>query len=454
MYKLEIKLKQHTPLIHFQYEQEGATLRASEVKPKLDKYILTQLGDGDYEKGRAEAKANGWLVGKGDHPALDFKVSIESSKRVMELKRQNGFKMNPKTKEYILDNYGNKIPKYEVMPLFFGNTKTNEPKKMVMADEAITIKFFSFHNKLLNSISENINFFFFYNNFGTRQSKGFGSFYPLKADLPDIHNKNEYHIFNVDAKTQRDEWGVFYTLFQYIDLFYKTLRSGINQNGSYFKSMMYHYAKEKEEYWDKRAIRSHFELFTATINKNGREVKEEIFGNISEMKKNDLGERSDFRNDTDKGNSMMLSTTARLYRDMLGLSSTQDWMKYGATINKTIEGVDRYKSPLLIKPLYDEKVNKYRVYIIPQETDNDIKDKEVTISVEYKSKNNRNPEILRKRRLRNLSSGILSTPSVFSISDYLNYVFNGEGHIIAKEQIQNMVPGFIRNCLSIIYDIR
>ena len=99
MYKLEIKLKQHTPLIHFQYDQEGATLRASEVKPKLDKFILTRLGkehgyaaDKAYDAGKEIAKQYGWLVGKGDHPALDYKVSIESSKRVMELKRQNGFK--------------------------------------------------------------------------------------------------------------------------------------------------------------------------------------------------------------------------------------------------------------------------------------------------------------------------------------------------------------------------
>ena len=50
MNTLTIKLKQHTPLIHFQHDQEDATLRASEVKPKLDKYIITQLGEGDYEK--------------------------------------------------------------------------------------------------------------------------------------------------------------------------------------------------------------------------------------------------------------------------------------------------------------------------------------------------------------------------------------------------------------------
>ena len=70
MHKLEIKLKQHTPMIHFQHDQEGATLRASEVKPKLDRFILTRLGNGDYKKGCEEAKSKGWLVGKGDHNAF------------------------------------------------------------------------------------------------------------------------------------------------------------------------------------------------------------------------------------------------------------------------------------------------------------------------------------------------------------------------------------------------
>ena len=39
MYKLEFTLKQHTPLIHFQHDQDGAILRATELKPTLNKFI-------------------------------------------------------------------------------------------------------------------------------------------------------------------------------------------------------------------------------------------------------------------------------------------------------------------------------------------------------------------------------------------------------------------------------
>lgn len=82
MAKLTVTLKQHTPLIHFQPNQEGATLRASEVKPKLDRYILTQLGNDDYQSGINLARNNGWLIGAGQHASLNYKMKIVASKPI------------------------------------------------------------------------------------------------------------------------------------------------------------------------------------------------------------------------------------------------------------------------------------------------------------------------------------------------------------------------------------
>ena len=39
MHKLIVELKQHTPIIHFQAHQKGATLRGSEIKPLINKYL-------------------------------------------------------------------------------------------------------------------------------------------------------------------------------------------------------------------------------------------------------------------------------------------------------------------------------------------------------------------------------------------------------------------------------
>ena len=69
MAELKVQLKQHTPIIHFQHDQEGATLRASELKPKLDKYLIEK-----FEKENIDYKK--WLIGKGEHQALNYKVKI------------------------------------------------------------------------------------------------------------------------------------------------------------------------------------------------------------------------------------------------------------------------------------------------------------------------------------------------------------------------------------------
>ena len=74
MHKLEIKLKQHTPLIHFQHDQDGATLRASEVKPKLDKYILRLLTPEEIGQGERE----GWIKSRNGKVWLDYKMTIEA----------------------------------------------------------------------------------------------------------------------------------------------------------------------------------------------------------------------------------------------------------------------------------------------------------------------------------------------------------------------------------------
>ena len=107
MYKIEFTLKQHTPIIHFQHDQDGATIRATEVKPKLDQFIFEKLTGKlafDARKeffrllndGTEEQKSwRQWLVGKGrdlksnlrpnelsialSHLSFDYKLKISVS---------------------------------------------------------------------------------------------------------------------------------------------------------------------------------------------------------------------------------------------------------------------------------------------------------------------------------------------------------------------------------------
>ncbi|MBL0286675.1 MAG: hypothetical protein IPQ19_04475 [Bacteroidetes bacterium] len=97
MYKLTITLKQHTPIIHFQHDQAGATLRASEVKPKLDKFIIEQMGGID-------KIPKEWHI-SDNNEALDYKMTIVSDS----------------VKTNIEKNHTNS-------PMYFGNQKGTEEK--------------------------------------------------------------------------------------------------------------------------------------------------------------------------------------------------------------------------------------------------------------------------------------------------------------------------------------
>lgn len=80
MKTLKVTLKQHTPLIHFQHTENGATLRASEVKPKLDRFIIEKLGGGNYDNVKNQVKNTypQLFIPKEGVFALDYKLKIKA----------------------------------------------------------------------------------------------------------------------------------------------------------------------------------------------------------------------------------------------------------------------------------------------------------------------------------------------------------------------------------------
>lgn len=380
MNTLTIKLKQHTPLIHFQHDQEGATLRASEVKPKLDRFILTQLGAGDYEKGKAEAKANGWLVGKGDHPALDYKMRIvmpEDEKKGMAWK--------------------NDIKKER---LYFGNMNNDNPKDFSYTTTLIDLVVFSKNANVFNEVKNKIVAFFLLNNFGTRQSKGFGSYSVFSIDGKNIDISEGIPVRYISYfKTTEDN------VFKDIEWIHKTLRSGINgksPNSLYFKSLLFSYAESKREIWDKKSIKSHF------LSEDTKEAVEETRNaNLSRYAPLNKGVvLPSSSNPDDKRGYRHWRTPDNIesgrydMRDYLGLSTNEAWMAYdngcfeekngkaktkpnkdfrtGKIINyeyvlkkmKVTKSLDpdfkdigRFKSPILYKPV-EQTDGKWRVYIL------------------------------------------------------------------------------------------
>lgn len=77
---LSFTLRQHTPHIHFQDTDPRATLRATEIKPKLDRFLIGKLG-------RIGNISPSWRVGreKAQSPALDYKLHFLEQARCIRL---------------------------------------------------------------------------------------------------------------------------------------------------------------------------------------------------------------------------------------------------------------------------------------------------------------------------------------------------------------------------------
>jgi hypothetical protein len=390
-YRLKIKLKQHTPLIHFQYEQAGATVRATELKPKLDKFLIKKSG---------EIKDK-YLIGS-EKSALNYKVKIKNvvNQRILDIETDR----EDRNGRPLFDKRGKK--RKDSFPAFFANMGSDSDIKKFSMCDCLTVEIFSFSDDLLNMIKKHFCDFISVTNFGTRQSKGFGSFYIHEGDdlfkLPEM----KYHFYGeADSDT---EHGEFKQLFESIDVFYRSIRSGINlkhknnETFFYFKSLMFHYAKSKGIQWDKKTIKEKY------FNREFYTQQEEY---------------NDF-----KGGDILSYSSAKKYlmRDLLGLSSDESWFSYRSNITKTSKTIDRFKSPITFKPIRigdkhneEEKEFDFDIFIIPNAVD--------------KKFLNQAFEILRNGR----GNLLLHTAPDFNINDFFEFIrnFNAEDHI--DEEFEN-----------------
>ncbi|MGI6370624.1 MAG: hypothetical protein GX372_06725 [Ignavibacteria bacterium] len=266
MTPLTITLKQHTPLIHFQHDQDGATLRASEVKPKLDRFILTKLGENPdqdeisviqkewedkedkkenegknfsnlttYEKGILIAKYRDWLIGEGEHPALNYKM------RIIDSDNRN---LNEREGEVVI------IP-------------PNKEKTLISND--IKLYIIASQEPLRDYIEQHIEDFFIYNSFGKRNNKGFGNFYVCDEKNPITWEKLKQKLptgtfIYENFIRRRIENKSFSKEYKFISDVQRKLKSGINYrdkagNTTYIKSKLFVYSINQQMRWEKRWIK-------------------------------------------------------------------------------------------------------------------------------------------------------------------------------------------------------
>lgn len=372
MYKLTFTLKQHSPLIHFQHDQAGATLRATEVKPKLDRYLGYFSFENDFDRikhyfvGYSEKQDRNYqdLYEKG-FSALDYKISIKTDASNITLTNiKEGF------------------------PCYFGNlgeeNKLN-PKRFSYTNSSIVISFASNHEFLINEIRKELPNFFARNNFGTRQSKGFGSFYINENDEKyEDPILSTYFVIN-----EHDPESVFSS----IDMVHKTLRSGINDIGRndrhlfYMKPLIWQYFKIKSITWDKKAIKKNFYPLILDNQQNDHNLEVEDDAKT-------------------KWPLWFESEDYKLIKDLLGLSLLESWARpYNISVTKkSSENIERLKSPIFYKPIVIG--NEMRIYIDSDSIPEDFFDSQFTIS-------NGNDEFP------------LMTPKAedFNIDDFLNWAF-------------------------------
>ena len=333
MYKHEIKLKQHTPIIHFQHDERGATLRATELKPKLDRYLIQNVFGNDRNKFKK------YLIGQ--HDALNYKVAITRIGQKIDQGPIGGF------------------------PLYFGNMGNDRASfKELVHYEGVNIHLFSYHSDLVQTIDDHFSSFLWTTNFGMRQSKGFGCFMSEKIEsVPE-----KFYRFTVDTED-------YIEMFSTIELFYKSLRSGINGGNPpsggrftqdfYMKPMIFLYAKDNNVQWEKKSIKEEF-----YTGQNG----EDKLNNQRNKRKNQVPlneEPTDYP-------LWYESEDKKIVRDLLGLSTEQSWKGYpregkDAKLKKEFshtidyrmpnnQSIARFKSPILFKPIWDAQRKRFQVY--------------------------------------------------------------------------------------------
>lgn len=413
MHTLKVTLKQHTPLIHFQHDQEGATLRASEVKPKLDKFIYNKwLNQEQGNKENVFLKYGHLTVGYDDDK---FKKTLAAFEKLDDSKKKtflDNFRWALDYKMSFVSNQTNITiirPHHENSPMYFGNMGENNEKKHFTKANFIEGKILTQHQQLITDIKNNLPDFFFTHNFGTRQSKGYGSFTVDKINNESVDFKfGAKYCFRIETNSWQD--ALFKT-----GLFYQSLRSGINigrpmysdvkgtnkndaikhaikhqvlETAFYMKPIVFLYAKNEKQQWDKKTIKETYFNNSWYYRKASRkELQEYSPGNIFGLIETSGLKKQNRNSDVLNFSSEKTGSNYHFdYRDLFGLSSEEKWYSYGAEISKENEDINRYKSPIMFKPIQSD--DGFCIFILLSEIDAGYVNQAFTIkSIEYKETN-------------------------------------------------------------------
>ena len=310
--KGNLDLRQYTPIIQFQYNQFGASLRASELKPKIDRFVLDDLKNIDpalYGEYEALIQEN---FSREKAPSR-YKVHVRAE-------RSAGRPISPRA-PYFGDHYA-------------------------VRHNSVRVEIFSFHKELVRFIRKVLPYVLAYNNFGSCQSKGFGCFLPadMKQDKLEEVLCKRYRAFWKTGIGNGDP-------FKVINKTYQLLKGGTNRP-IYHKSELFNYMCKKDIRWEKHKIKTELES-----------SHHDIFCIL----KCDTGVRGNRIADCPAPDKKMQH---RYIRAMLGLAGHNEYMvfrdnrlnieKLQVKIKDKKEKIERFRSPITFK------VMGRHTYLLPE----------------------------------------------------------------------------------------
>lgn len=405
--RLEIKLQAQSPMIHFQPGTNGATLRASEAKPKLDRFLLKKLQKETgmaVEELKSDKEYEGIFISK-EHNALKYKMQIMVSERPV------AFPVGLKTG-------------YDI---FYGNIgqKEGNLKKAVFSNPIVTIQ--CFNGKLRTLLEKYLIEFFLVTNFGTMQGKGFGSFAPSwltargELDESDIKMIAEYlkeklgtskcYCMKFQTQTSRDRSiegknNYCIQMFREIKTFYGVLKSGQNSKG-HDKSK----GHEKSKGYARSYIYEYMHAQKPAIDNEKAWMKQSSLVPIVSDSKNYQANYQDVKN-------------PRYVRAMLGTGSVIQYRENGkvaATVKIESKEFERVSSPLFFKIVGNV------VFIAASDIPEELYDQEFTFSSDWKMKK---PE----RKNKNINTPKKEEFDIHNLMDSYVVYYNGR----LREKISGM----------------
>ncbi|MCF8245535.1 MAG: hypothetical protein K9J37_13675 [Saprospiraceae bacterium] len=443
-FTLTFTLKQHTPLIHFQHDQAGATLRATEVKPKLDRFIYEHYARifpnetehhlllSRFKASEKNASLYKLSVRGGENPD---KILLTSylKREYQELLIENEVKYLHSMPYFAQEKEVNSLFREEGQRgaksyYFVSENLVNITKWGLMTDSPIVIEVTSSKKDILLILKNAIPYLFALENFGTRQSKGFGCF---SVQEPAVENMEALwrKVFPVVYRRQRQAG--LQTLLQTIQSDYRLLKSGNSAKGAerYAKSKLFLFAVESNNpiRWEKRKIKQAIHQ-APFVSNDGRR------NNILLKADNNNSAISD-SNGLQSWNDPEPPYEYAYLRAMLGLAEQYEFQtdhsqfKYVVPV-KNHNGIERFRSPITFKVWNDT------IYLLANPVPEQMLNQPFEFNLRMKE-NNRISD--RNQYCRDNLMSPLNTPQNFNIRAFLEFALEtGRERLNGYNPIQNL----------------